>query len=105
GLRNIARRRKRSRAVLILLGCGAFIVSAVGVFRLDSGANATDHKSGTGGFTFIGESTLPIVLDVNITAGRCFYSLNYKLITNLQFVPFRVRAGDDASCLNLNKAQ
>src|SRR5206468_4742474 len=48
GTRNIARRRKRSRAVLILLGSGAFIVAAVGVFRLDSKANANDRRSGTG---------------------------------------------------------
>lgn len=105
GARNIARRRKRSRAVLILLGSGAFIVAAVGVFRLDSTTTATDRKSGTGGFQFIGESTLPLVHDLNTPVGRDFYSLNSKLATNLHFVPFRVRAGDDASCLNLNKAQ
>jgi putative ABC transport system permease protein len=105
GSRNIARRRKRSRAVLILLGSGAFIVAAVGVFRLDSSSNATDRKSGTGGFQFIGESTLPIVQDLNTPAGHDFYNLNSQTLTNFHFVPFRVRAGDDASCLNLNKAQ
>jgi putative ABC transport system permease protein len=105
GARNIARRRKRSRAVLILLGCGAFIVAAVGAFRLDSAVDSHDRKSGTGGFAFIGETSLPIVQDLNTPAGREFYNLNSKSITNLHFVPFRVRAGDDASCLNLNKAQ
>ncbi|HEY6229497.1 MAG TPA: FtsX-like permease family protein, partial [Verrucomicrobiae bacterium] len=105
GTRNIARRRKRSRAVLILLGCGAFIVSAVGIFRLDSSADSNKPDSGTGGFAFIGETALPIVQDLNTPAGREFYNLNSKSITNLHFVPLRVRAGDDASCLNLNKAQ
>lgn len=103
-LRNIARRRKRSRAVLILLGCGAFIVSAVGAFRLDSGKDANARDSGTGGFMFAGEATLPIVHDLNTAGGRDFYGLNARM-TNLHFVPLRVRTGDEASCLNLNKAQ
>jgi ABC-type lipoprotein release transport system permease subunit len=105
GTRNLARRRKRSRAVLILLGCGAFVVAAVGAFRLDSNSSANDRGSGTGGFAFIGETALPIVQDLNTPPGREFYNLNSKSITNLHFIPFRVRAGDDASCLNLNKAQ
>jgi putative ABC transport system permease protein len=104
GIRNIARRRKRSRAVLILLGCGAFVVAAVGAFRLESSESNT-RESGTGGFAFIGETTLPLVHDLNSPAGREFYNLNSKSVTNLHFIPFRVRAGDDASCLNLNKAQ
>jgi ABC-type antimicrobial peptide transport system permease subunit len=99
GLRNIARRRKRSRAVLILLGSGAFLIASVGAFRLD-----TKGGSGTGGFAYIGESALPIVHDLNSAEGRDFYSLG-RNATNFHFVPFRVRAGDDASCLNLNKAQ
>jgi ABC-type antimicrobial peptide transport system permease subunit len=102
GLRNIARRRKRSRAVLILLSAGAFIVASIGVFRLDSDENATAKDSGTGGFAFIGESALPIVHDLNSREGRDFYSLKG---TNFHLIPLRVRAGDDASCLNLNKAQ
>jgi putative ABC transport system permease protein len=102
GLRNIARRRKRSRAVLILLSSGAFLIASIGVFRLDSDANATAKDSGTGGFMFIGESSLPVVHDLNSQAGRDFYNLR---ATNFQVIAFRVRAGDEASCLNLNKAQ
>lgn len=104
GLRNIARRRKRSRAVLILLGSGAFIIASIGSFRLDSTKNANAKNSGTGGFTFIGETSLPIVHDLSSWAGRDFYNLGSKT-ENLRYIPFRVRAGDDASCLNLNKAQ
>lgn len=102
GLRNIARRRKRSRAVLILLSSGAFIIASIGAFRLDIDGDSTKRDSGTGGFAFIGESSLPIVHDLNSQAGRDFYSLRS---TNFYVIPFRVRAGDEASCLNLNKAQ
>ncbi len=104
GLRNIARRRKRSRAVLILLSAGAFIIASIGVFRLDSDKNASAKDSGTGGFAFIGESSAPVVHDLNSREVRDFYSLNSKA-TNFHLIPFRVRAGDEASCLNLNKAQ
>lgn len=100
GIRNIARRSRRSRAVIILLGSGAFIIASIGAFRLDA-----NDQQGTGGFQFIGESSLPIVNDLNTSAGREFHSLNNKLLTNVHAIPFRVRAGDDASCLNLNKAQ
>jgi len=47
---------------------------------------ARSSGSGTGGFAFFGESTLPISND-------------------LGGVRLRVRDGDDASCLNLNRAQ
>lgn len=103
GVRNISRRRKRSRAVLILLSSGSFLIAAVGVFRLDSKADNA-RTSGTGGFAYVAETTQPIVQDLNTSAGRDFYSLA-RSVTNFHFVPLRVRAGDDASCLNLNKAQ
>src|SRR5204863_3820926 len=31
--------------------------------------------------------------------------LDEKILQDVKFVPFRVRDGDDASCLNLNRAQ
>jgi putative ABC transport system permease protein len=105
GIRNITRRRKRSRAILILLSSGTFIVAAVGAFRLDLSPNRNDRNSGTGGFAFIGETTLPIVQDLNTQTGRDFYNLTSRSSPNLEFIPMRVRAGDDASCLNLNKPQ
>ncbi|MBI3192706.1 MAG: hypothetical protein HYZ36_08570, partial [Pedosphaera parvula] len=38
-------------------------------------------------------------------AGREFFGLDSNLLTGVSFVPFLVREGDDASCLNLNRAQ
>jgi ABC-type lipoprotein release transport system permease subunit len=85
-LRNVARRRGRSLAVIGLLACGCFLVFAVSSMKEDVAAHAEDPGSGTGGFPFFGESTLPIPDD-------------------LGGVRLRVRDGDDASCLNLNRAQ
>jgi putative ABC transport system permease protein len=105
GIRGATRRRKRSLATMALLACGSFIVVAVGANRLDANRNAWERSSGTGGFAFIGESSLPIVHDLNAADGRDFYGLNAQDLEGVAFVPMRVREGDDASCLNLNRAQ
>jgi len=105
GTRNCARRRKRSLATVGLLACGSFLVAAVGANRLDAQRDATQRSSGTGGFALLGETTLPIVHDLNTAAGREFFGLESNTVAGVSFVPFRVREGDDASCLNLNRAQ
>ena len=105
GIRNITRRRSRSLATATMLACGSFLVLSIGVFRLDENANATQRSSGTGGFALLGESTLPVVQDLNTKAGREALGLDAKSLDGVSVVPFRVRDGDDASCLNLNRAQ
>lgn len=104
GLRSIVRRRKRSRAAIALLACGAFLISSIGAFRLGTG-RAGERSSGTGGFALIGEATIPVVHNLNAKAGREFYGLSEAQLANVSFVPLRVLEGEDASCLNLNRAQ
>jgi ABC-type antimicrobial peptide transport system permease subunit len=105
GLRNGTRRRSRSLASVALLACGSFLVAAIGANRLDAGRDSTKRSSGTGGFALFGEATLPVVRDLNTQTGREFYSLDERAMQGVSVVPFRVRDGDDASCLNLNRAQ
>jgi len=105
GLRNVTRRRRRSLATMTMLASGSFLIVSIGAFRLDENENATKRTSGTGGFALLGESTLPVVHDLNSKAGRDFYNLDGKVMADVAVVPFRVRDGDDASCLNLNRAQ
>jgi len=105
GLRGCARRSKRSLATVGLLACGSFLVMAIGAFKLDANANAWKRSSGTGGFALLGRSTLPVVQDLNTEAGREFFGLNPKDLEGVEVVPLRVRDGDEASCLNLNRAQ
>ena len=105
GLRGCGRRRKRSLATIALLACGSFVIVAIGVFRLDAARDATRRDSGTGGFALVGESTLPVVQDLNTKAGREFYGLGSDQLAGVNVVPLRLREGDVASCLNLNRAQ
>jgi ABC-type antimicrobial peptide transport system permease subunit len=104
-VRGCARRRKRSLSTVAMLACGSFLIVSIGVFRLDANRDATKPSSGTGGFALIGETTMPVVQDLNSQSGRDFFALNENDVKGVSFVPFRVHEGDEASCLNLNAAQ
>jgi putative ABC transport system permease protein len=104
-VRNATRRRQRSLATIGLLACGSFLIMSIGVFRLDSRVEQGDRSSGTGGFALIGESTHPVVQDLNSEAGREWYGIEPDSVAGVEAVPLRVLEGEDASCLNLNRAQ
>ncbi len=105
GTRNNARRPGRSLATVGLLACATFLIVAVGANRHDALAHADRRESGTGGFALIARSSLPIVRDLNTPAGRDAFGLSEDDMRDVKIVPFRVHEGDDASCLNLNRAQ
>jgi ABC-type lipoprotein release transport system permease subunit len=105
GLRNVTRRKRRSLATVGLIACGSFLIASIGVFRLEAVRGAEQRRSGTGGFALVGESALPVVQDLNTERGREFYALEPKKLAGVNVVPLRVREGDEASCLNLNRAQ
>ena len=104
-VRGCVRRRKRSLATVALLASGCFVIVSIGVFRLDANQDGNKRSSGTGGFALIGQATLPVVQDLNSESGREFFGLTAKDFTGVSVVPFRVHDGDEASCLNLNRAQ
>jgi putative ABC transport system permease protein len=103
-LRNTSRRRGRSLATIGILASGVFMVVAVDSFRKGPLDDPTRRESGTGGFSLYGESSSPIYEDLNSAQGREEYSLDDELMKDVRFVQLRVREGDDASCLNLNRA-
>jgi hypothetical protein len=104
GLRNAARRRGRSLATIGVLASGVFMVVAVDSFRKAPPADGDTSDPGTGGFALVGESALPIYEDLITAKGREAYGLSDEVMRDVKVVPLRVRDGDDASCLNLNRA-
>jgi putative ABC transport system permease protein len=104
-LRGLTRRPSRSLGTVALLASAAFLIIAVAANRLDANRDATLRSSGTGGFALWAESSLPVIQDLNTRKGQEFYGLDPKSLKEVSSVPFRVRDGDDASCLNLNRAQ
>ena len=103
GMRNNARNRMRSITLIGLLACGLFIVFTVGANRLNALKDAEKRSAGTGGFALYGESSIPVLYDLNTTRGKQFYGLDAKKSEGVRYVQFRVKEGDDASCLNLNR--
>lgn len=104
-LRNATRRRARSLAVIGLLAFGMFMVVAVLAFWKDPSIDGERHSSGTGGFTWIGQSSLGLLYDMNAPDGQDKLGLDAQILAGTQTVSLRVRDGDEASCLNLNRAQ
>jgi ABC-type antimicrobial peptide transport system permease subunit len=102
GFRNATYRPGRTILCITLIASAAFIIVAVDSFRRST-TSAADKKSGTGGFPLLAESLLPVVHDANTPAGRESLNLatDEPALKNLSFVNFRVRPGDDTSCLNL----
>jgi hypothetical protein len=105
GLKNTTRRAGRSLAVAGLLACGIFLVIAISANRHNPLAEAHNRDSGTGGFALYGESAIGILHDLNSKSARQSLSLDNSMINGSEFVQLRVHDGDDASCLNLNRAQ
>lgn len=103
--KNMGRRRGRSLAVIGALASGCFLLIAVGANRRDALTGADSRSSGTGGFAFYCETTIPIFYDLNSEKGCNEFGLSRSDVPNLAFYPLRLREGDDASCLNLNRAQ
>jgi ABC-type lipoprotein release transport system permease subunit len=106
GFRNATHRPGRSVLCIALIASAAFIIVAVDAFRRDpSAAVSTDKKNGTGGYALLAESLLPLAHDPDDAAGREALNLNAgeetATLAGTTFTRFRLRPGDDASCLNL----
>lgn len=93
GLRSVAYRPGRSILCIALIASATFVIVSLDAFRRDGSPAAT------GGFPLVAGAALPLIHDPNTPAGRA--ALNLPPLDGVRFVPFRVRPGDDASCLNL----
>jgi ABC-type lipoprotein release transport system permease subunit len=96
---NLTRNTGRSLTIVILFALGTFLVVSTGSYKLDLFANAQDKSSGTGGFLYFAETTMPVLYDLNDEERRAEEGI-YEDFTAVQF---RQLEGDDASCLNLNR--
>ncbi|HEX6190021.1 MAG TPA: ABC transporter permease [Pyrinomonadaceae bacterium] len=105
GFRNAVHRPSRSVMCIALIAMSAFIVVTVEAFRKGDQDLSRDRKSGTGGFPLMAESLLPLVHDPNSASGREALNIADDVtgspLSSGSFTRFRLRPGDDASCLNL----
>lgn len=100
GFRNATTRPGRSLLSIALIAAATFIIVSVEAFRRSDQAIDLNPRSGTGGFTLVAESLLPIVHNPDLPEGREELGLPPEL-KDIHITRFRLRQGDDTSCLNL----
>lgn len=102
GFRGAAFRPTRSVLSAALIACAAFIIVAVDAFRRDGGELSGDPKSGIGGYALLARTEVPVVHNPNEPPGRQELQISdAPELAQARFMRFRIRPGDDASCLNL----
>ena len=97
--RNSSRNLGRSLTVVILFALGTFLVVSTGANRQNIFSETNNKSSGTGGFLWFAETTVPVLYDMNDKDRRAKEGLEGEY-TVAQFSKI---SGDDASCLNLNR--
>lgn len=106
---NAARNPHRSLLTTALIAFAAFVIVAVGAGRRNPVSEIPELRSGNGGFSLVAESSLPILFDLNTEAGRQKLELpesgDGALPRDARVFGFRMRPGEDASCLNLFQTQ
>lgn len=104
GLRNAAWRPGRSLTSAGLVAAAVFLLVSVDSFRKTTSAETGPH-TGTGGFSLVAESALPIVHDLASSTGRedagWIVPGGDSTLAGVDIFSLRLRPGDDASCLNL----
>ncbi len=90
----------RSMTIIILFALGTFLVVSTGANREGSLSGSNEKESGTGGFQFFSETSIPVLFSLNDMDQRS----KEGLTTPFNAFQFSKIEGDDASCLNLNRA-
>ena len=110
GFRNASYRPGRSVLCIALIAFAAFIIVAVDAFRREGAGDVLDRSSGTGGYTLLADTLLPVVDDPTTAAGRDELFIGDlfaegEALAGVTLARFRLRPGEDASCLNLYQAK
>ncbi len=112
GCRNAARNRMRSVLSTALIASATFVIVAVAAGRRNPAVETPDRNSGNGGFVLVAETATAVFPDLNSEAGRDKAGLRVpsddaqkKLLADIEVHAFRMRPGENASCLNLYQTQ
>jgi ABC-type antimicrobial peptide transport system permease subunit len=93
GLRSAAYRPGRSILCIALIASATFVIVSLEAFQREG------PSRDIAGYNLMAESVLPLIHNPSTAAGR--EALNIPPLAGVEIVPFRLRPGDDASCLNL----
>lgn len=98
GMLNVARHRRRSLLVMVLLSTGCFLTVGTLAMKDDPAADVARPSSGSGGFSWMIACSMPPpgTQGDDVIRGALGSAANV--------LPMRVHAGEEAGCLNLNHA-
>lgn len=100
-LASAAQQPVRSFLTILLIALAVFLLVALEAFRQSPGHFDAGKQSGTGGFPLVAESQWPIYQNLGSKDGRAALNINEDAVRGLRVAGFRVRPGEDVSCLNL----
>jgi ABC-type antimicrobial peptide transport system permease subunit len=98
-LKRLSGERKRTIMIVSFLSVGVYLVVSTGLNRKDMTSHAELPSSGTGGYDYFVETTMPVLFDASSKQGR----EDLNIPEDAELVQFQSQPGDDASCLNLNR--
>ncbi|RPH33916.1 MAG: ABC transporter permease [Bacteroidales bacterium] len=105
-LKNASRNKNRSLTTIALLALGTFSIIITGANRKTYYGVENLRQSGTGGFLYWAETTLPIQYNLNSPNGKAKFGFDTEeSLKDVDFIQLHSLDGDDASCLNLNQVQ
>ncbi|MGA2499420.1 MAG: ABC transporter permease [Tepidisphaeraceae bacterium] len=106
GLRNAGRFRARSILTASLIAFASFVLVTTAAFKQTPPEDEWKTKSGTGGFQLILSADVPLPGDPATRKGRDVLGVSRPddpLWSASTFVPMRLWAGQDISCLNMTR--
>ncbi len=103
GFRNAAYQPGRTVLSVTLIASAIFLIVSVDSFRLAETVDSHAPDSPTGGFPLMAEASLPLYRSPAVPENRAELGIEDVPISGI--VPFRLRPGDDVSCLNLYRPQ
>jgi putative ABC transport system permease protein len=101
GFRSASSRPARSVLSAALIASATFVIFSIDAFRRGADEVSSDPRSGAGGYALLAQSELPILQDPNTAAGRDALLIDGPEVARTHIARFRLRRGQDASCLNL----
>jgi putative ABC transport system permease protein len=96
-----AQQPARSFLTILLIALAVFLLVALEAFRQSPGHFDTNKRSGTGGYPLLAESQWPIYQSLASKEGREALNIEEEQVRGMRVAEFRVRPGEDVSCLNL----
>lgn len=100
---NLSNNKKRSLLIVSMMAIGVYLVISTGANRQYMLVDGENPTSGTGGFLFYAQTTLPVIDDLNTPDNRRKYGLELADRLDVDILQLKTLGGDEASCFNLNQ--